>query len=288
LSGSGGSSGEAGAAGSAGNGGSASDAGAGGGAPITSACGELRGAAGDDELEVCIEPSSFTMGNSDAGVPEGYMPHSPAHEVTLSGYVLDAYEVTVARYRVCVTAGGCDEPGTNVGLGCTYTTDPDAREQHPVTCVSWDAAGAFCAWDGGRRLPTEAEWERAAGGTASTRYAWGDDFSCARAVSGGSSQCSDYAGQLPQAVGSRPLGVSVEGAFDLTGNAWEWVNDWYGSYPSGAVTDPAGPSTGSVRLLRGGNWQTVPALSATFMRRAEAPAAIGPTSFRCARDITTP
>jgi formylglycine-generating enzyme required for sulfatase activity len=291
-SGEGGASGSAGVGGGAGSGGAGGDAGAGGSAPISSACGELRGAAGEDVLEVCIEASSFTMGDSDAGVPAGYTAHGPAHQVTLStAYVLDAYEVTVARYRACVAAETCREPLTNVGQGCTYTTDPGSREQHPITCVSWDDAIAFCAWDGGRRLPTEAEWERAARGTDATRYAWGDDVSCSKAVFGGSSQqqqCPNHVGQTPKAVGSTPLGVSAEGAFDLTGNAWEWVNDWFGPYASDEVTDPTGPDTGSVRVLRGGNWQTATANAAGFMRRAETPAAIGPTSFRCARDATTP
>ena len=231
------------------------------------------------------------MGDSDASVPAGYTAHGPAHQVTLSAYVLDAYEVTVARYRACVAAEACAEPLANVGQGCTYTTDPGSREQHPITCVSWDDAIAFCAWDDGRRLPTEAEWERAARGTESTRFAWGDDVSCSKAVFGGSAQqqqCPNHVGQTPKPVGSTPLGVSADGAFDLTGNAWEWVNDWFGAYPSDEVTDPTGPNTGSVRVLRGGNWQTPTANSAAFMRRAETPASIGPTSFRCARDAAAP
>jgi formylglycine-generating enzyme required for sulfatase activity len=300
LAGAGGNAGGAGAAGeNAGAGGSSGaaaggSAGAGGAAasePTLSPCGELRGAAGADDLEVCIEASSFTMGDSDAGVPSGYTVHGPEHRVTLSAYVLDAYEVTVARYRACVAAGACAEPLAVVGQGCTYTTDPGTREQHPVTCVSWDDAIAFCDWDGGRRLPTEAEWERAARGTESTRFPWGDDVSCSKAVFGGNSQqqqCPNHVGQTPRAVGSTPLGVSGEGAFDLTGNAWEWVNDWFGPYSAEEVTDPTGPDTGSVRVLRGGNWQTATASSAAFMRRAEAPAAIAPTSFRCARSIAAP
>ena len=136
---------------------------------------------------------------------------------------------------------------------------PGSREQHPITCVSWDDAIAFCAWDGGRRLPSEAEWERAARGTASTRYAWGDDVSCSKAVFGGSSQqqqCPNHVGQTPKAVGSTPLGVSAEGAFDLTGNAWEWVADLYSEtyYLETPVDNPSGPATGEYHVLRGGSW----------------------------------
>lgn len=275
--------GAGGALASAGTGGAA---GAGGTAAVSASCGELRGVAGADDLEVCIEAGSFTMGDSDASVPASYVVHGPAHRVTLAAYALDAYEVTVARYRACVTAGSCAAPGT--GQGCTYTTDPGSREQFPITCVSWDDAVGFCTWDGGRRLPSEAEWERAARGTDSRRFAWGDDVSCSKAVFGSQQQCPQHEGQTPKAVGSTPLGASAEGAFDLTGNAWEWVNDWFGAYGSDEVTDPTGPSNGSLRILRGGNWQTTPAFAAAFMRRADPPAALSPTSFRCARTATPP
>src|SRR5690606_18830039 len=106
-------------------------------------------------------------------------------------------------------------------------------------------------------------------------------------VFGGASACQEQYGRLtvPQPVGSTPNGASPEGALDLTGNAWEWVADWFGAYTAAAVTDPTGPNAGSTRILRGGNWQTPPANARAFMRRSAVPAAGGPASFRCARSV---
>lgn len=251
--------------------------------PALSVCGELRPGTSDGVGELCIAPGTFTMGNSEAGVPSGYTAHGPAHAVTLAAFVLDTNEVTVARYRGCVSAGACTAPLTSAGRGCTYSATSGSADRLPVTCVSWDDAVTFCDWDEGRRLPTEAEWERAARGSAGNDYAWGNNVACTNAVFGGLVQCPQHGGLLPKPVGSTPLGASPEGALDLTGNAWEWVFDWFGPYDSTAANDPVGPDTGSARIQRGGNWQTAPPLATAFMRRAEAPAAIGPSSFRCAR-----
>jgi formylglycine-generating enzyme required for sulfatase activity len=253
--------------------------------PVVEVCGEAR--APDAELrdaEVCIPPGTFTMGSVSANVPSGYVSHGPAHSVTLSAYFLDAYEVTVARYRRCVEAGLCEAPSADLAQGCTYATPASDRELHPVTCVRWQDAQTFCLWDEGRRLPTEAEWERAAVGPQGFVYAWGDDFGCTRAVIASTSQCTEHAGTGPQQVGSLAFGQSAEHAFDLTGNAWEWVADWFGPYGALSVTDPTGPSSGAARIWRGGNWQSAPAAAFSYQRRAEAPGAIAPTSFRCARD----
>jgi formylglycine-generating enzyme required for sulfatase activity len=252
--------------------------------PEVAACGEAR--APDALLrnaEVCIAPGTFTMGSVSGNVPAGYVSHGPAHSVTLSAYFLDAYEVTVARYRLCVEAGACEAPSADLTQGCTYAELASDRERHPVTCVSWQDAQSFCQWDGGRRLPTEAEWERAAVGPEGFVYPWGDDFGCTRAVVASTSQCSEHAGSAPKEVGSLAFGQSAEHAFDLTGNAWEWVADWFGPYNALSVTDPTGPGGGNSRIWRGGNWQSPPASAFSYLRRAEAPAVIAPTSFRCAR-----
>ncbi|HKO94470.1 MAG TPA: SUMF1/EgtB/PvdO family nonheme iron enzyme [Polyangiaceae bacterium] len=235
------------------------------------------------DTEVCVPAGNFSMGSGDAIKP-GYLAHGPPHSVTLSAYFLDAYEVTVARFRRCVEAGACTAAGVNATLGCTYTLQPGAHELHPVTCVPWQSARDFCTWDGGRRLPTEAEWERAARNDAASKYPWGDTFACDQAVLAGAGQCAAYAGTLPQPVGSAAAGISRDGAFDLVGNTAEWVADWFGGYSAAAATDPTGPSTGSARIQRGGGWLTLSADATGFARRAEAPAASGSFSFRCARD----
>jgi sulfatase modifying factor 1 len=265
-------------AGSGGSGGASSE-------PVVSPCGELRPGTGGDDAEVCLPAGMFTMGSTEASVPSGYTVHGPAHTVTLPAFVLDANEVTVARYRGCVSAGSCTAPRSSADQGCTYSAASGSADRFPVTCVSWDDAVLFCAWDGGRRLPTEAEWERAARGTVGRTYAWGDEVACTNAVFGGLVQCPQHGGSLPKPVGSTPLGASPEGVLDLTGNAWEWVHDWFGPYASEAADNPTGPNQGSTRIQRGGNWQTPPANATAFMRRAEAPAAIGPSSFRCARSV---
>jgi sulfatase modifying factor 1 len=254
--------------------------------PDPSACGELRPGTSADDGETCVEAGAFTMGNSEVSTPNGYAAHGPEHSVTLAAFILDAKEVTVARYRACVVAGDCTPPSTSA-QGCTYTAAAGDQDRLPVTCVSWNYAVTFCNWDGGRRLPTEAEWERAARGPTGTTYAWGDDVSCLNAVWGGNVQCPEHGGPLPKPVGSAPRGAAREGAFDLTGNAWEWVADWFGAYPSTPVTDPTGPNNGATRVLRGGNWQTPPGQSAAFMRLVADPDVIGPTpfSFRCARSV---
>jgi formylglycine-generating enzyme required for sulfatase activity len=108
-------------------------------------------------------------------------------------------------------------------------------------------------------------------------------------VFGGSNDCdTQHQGTLPKVVGSAPRGVSAEGAMDLTGNAWEWVADWFGPYANAAADNPTGPVSGSLRVQRGGNWQTPPRDSAAYMRRAVDPAANtppAPWTFRCARSV---
>jgi formylglycine-generating enzyme required for sulfatase activity len=243
-------------------------------------CGALRaGDAPSFDRELCFEPSSFTMGSRAPNLGSVFADHTPPHPVTLQPFVLDAYEVSVGRYRGCVEAGSCSAPAA--GAGCSFAgSDPTL----PITCVTWEEAKQFCAWDGARRLPTEAEWERAARGSSSSDYPWGARFDCAHAVLGGVSICPEYAGELPQAVGNRAAGASPEGALDLAGNVAEWVADWLGSYPSGAVSDPLGPSGGSQRVVRGGGWRSAPDHGMGYVRTGAAAEARGPWGFRCARD----
>ncbi|HVZ34038.1 MAG TPA: formylglycine-generating enzyme family protein, partial [Polyangiaceae bacterium] len=177
----------------------------------STACGNPRANTAElEDGEACIEAGTFSMGST-ANVSTGYAAHGPVHMVTLSPFFLDVYEVTVARYRQCVEADACTAPSTVATQGCTYTSDAGAQELYPVTCVPWQSAADFCAWDQ-RRLPTEAEWEGAArhgGGT----YPWGNSFVCNLAVVGGggaSPQCPTNAGQLPKPVGSAK-GKSPEG-----------------------------------------------------------------------------
>jgi iron(II)-dependent oxidoreductase len=204
---------------------------------------------------------------------------SPPHEVTVSPFLIDATEVTQDAYRACVTAGVCSTPGR--GGFCNW--EVDGRGQHPVNCVDWGQATTYCAW-ARRRLPTEAEWQKAARGTDGRRAPWGNaPATCDVAVMAEGGDGCGTGGTLP--VGSKPKGASPYGAQDMVGNVWEWVADWYGPYSAEAATDPKGPAQGSNRVDCGGGWRDLPARS-----RASARYAFGPSmrthvlGFRCAHD----
>jgi TolB protein len=181
------------------------------------------------------------------------------HTVTLDSFWIDRTEVTNTYYSRCVAAGACSAPTTCSWGEPTYE-DP-AKADHPVICVSWQAARTYCQWAGGR-LPTEAEWEYAARGPDSTTYPWGDQFDGTRLNSCDvncphedlrSTDYDDGYGQTAP-VASYPGGASWCGALDLAGNAWEWVADWHDAYPLTRQTNPTGPETGTERPIRGGSW----------------------------------
>jgi formylglycine-generating enzyme required for sulfatase activity len=246
----------------------------------TSACGPLRsGDAPRYDRELCFAPSRFTMGSSASNLGGLFADHTPPHPVALRGFVLDAYEVTVGRYRLCVEAGACAAPPP--ATGCNYQSGHGSQ---PITCVSWEEAKKFCAWDGARRLPSEAQWERAARGPSISDYPWGQRFDCRHAVLGGANGCPEHAGELPKPVGPTPEGASPEGAFDLAGNVAEWVADWVASYPSSEVTDPAGAPAGSQRVVRGGAWRSLPEHGMGYVRFTATPDSRGPWGMRCARE----
>ena len=199
-----------------------------------------------DEMEMVYVPEGeFTMGSPDS---EGDGDEHPQHTVSLGAFWIDRYEVTNDQFRQCVEAGACVPPTTCDSGEPTY--GEAEKRDHPVVCVNWHDAEAYCRWTGAR-LPTEAEWEKAARGTDGRRYPWGDEWDVGRCntAEGGKG------GTMP--VGSHsPTGDSPYGCADMAGNVWEWVADWYdGDYYSRSPdSNPPGPNLGDYRVVRGGSW----------------------------------
>ena len=177
------------------------------------------------------------------GRENGQNNEKPVHEVTLAAYWIDQTEVTNGMYAKCVQSGGCQSPVDKSSRTRNSYYGNVTYADYPVINVDWKQAKAYCEWAGGR-LPSEAEWEKAARGTDGRTYPWGEGIDGTRA---------NYDGNIGDTtrVGSYPTGASPYGALDMAGNAWEWVNDWYGPYIAGSVT---GPFQGDVRVLRGGSW----------------------------------
>jgi formylglycine-generating enzyme required for sulfatase activity len=223
---------------------------------------------------VLIPAGEFLMGAED-GLPDA----RPMHRTYLSSYWIDQHEVTNERYRACVLSGVCSPPKDSQAF-----EDP-RRAQHPVANLTWSQARTFCQW-AGRRLPTEAEWEKAARGTDGRRYPWGNSVEAVKGRLKGGDVKAGGNGIVP--VGSQLETASPYGVFDLVGNVWEWVKDWYAEdfYAIAPSRDPQGPLRGSFRVLRGGDWsESVLELRASY-RGWDEMTYWGPTlGFRCADDV---
>lgn len=202
----------------------------------------------DGATLVYVPAGEFSMGSENGDANE-----KPVHTVYLDAFWIDQTVVTNNQYAACVAVGKCDAPFRT----SSYTHDSyygnSEFDNFPVIYVNWDDAKTYCEW-AGRRLPTEAEWEKAARGTDGRTYPWGEDISCDKAnYYDGSKYCVGDT----SAVRSYESSKSPYGAYDMAGNIWEWVNDWYGStyYKSlPSFSNPLGPDMGQYRVLRGGSW----------------------------------
>jgi len=248
-----------------------------------------------------IPAGEFTMGTDE---PQANADQRPAHKVYLDAFYMDKTEVTNAQFEEFILAGGYKtrKYWTKAGWefiqkerffyssprretyriqtplafgGNTVSTAPD----HPVIGVSWYEAAAYATW-AGKRLPTEAEWEKAARGTKERTYPWGNkmDFSKLRYFPHQ---------EKVKPVGSFPKGASPYGVLDLAGSVWEWCADWYdeNSYPQSQKKNPQGPATGDAKVLRGGGWDSIRLQLRCTHRYAEKPTHRAYTiGFRCVTD----
>jgi len=253
---------------------------------------DLLGQVGDPRLEednwITIPAGTFHMGaqkRSEKGRnydPEAFDDESPVHEVTLRSFRIGRFPVTVQEFGAFIKDGGYEARRYwKEGYGKFKEPDDwERRKQYPnrpVVGVSWFEAAAYCSWKGGR-LPTEADWERAARGPEGSRYPWGNKapLDASRANYGG-------AVGPPMPVGLYPKGNTSEGLCDMLGNAWEWCGDWYGSYETGRQENPTGPKDGQRKVVRGGSRGVYPGFARVSSRVRYGPSVrdyyIG---FRCA------
>jgi len=213
----------------------------------------------DGMVGVFVPEGDYEMGSNTGDNNE-----RPAHIVYLDGFYIDRTEVTNGMYRQCVQAGACSLPQYNGSYSRESYFGNSQYWDYPVISVTWQQAGDYCTW-AGRRLPTEAEWEKAARGTSGRIYPWKDEFKCDNGnfddetqqdmyVVPGGPDCDGYADTAP--VGSYPSGASPYGALDMAGNISEWVADWFSAdyYSQSPRDNPAGPASGNYRVLRGGSW----------------------------------
>jgi serine/threonine-protein kinase len=201
---------------------------------------------GKDGMTLLYVPAGeFTMGSETGDGDE-----KPLHTVMLDAFWIDQTEVTNAMYAQCVSdRGACNEPADKGSDARSSYYGNSEFDDYPVIHVYWNDAKTYCEW-AGRRLPTEAEWEKAARGDTAFTYPWGNveprnDLLNFNNAEGDTTE-----------VGVYPKGASPYGALDMAGNVWEWVADWYDNtyYASSPEVNPSGPSSGEFRVLRGGSW----------------------------------
>lgn len=250
---------------------------------------------------VRVPAGEFMMGDN-AGDEDA----RPAHRVTLTAYDIGAYEVTNDEYARFVRATSHRAPGLHAlpsavtadraeafrrlaaRFAWTGQTPPAGMEKHPVVLVTFEDATEYAAWlsrETGAlyRLPTEAEWERAARLGARGKRPWGDDIDPSRANYLVRAEDKETSSTRP--VGSYP--PTPGGLYDIIGNAWEWVSDYYAPYPNEGVNNPGGPASGALRIVRGGAWLDHEVALLVLSHRHEAPADIYSYSigFRLVREV---
>jgi formylglycine-generating enzyme required for sulfatase activity len=232
---------------------------------------------GDAPNEMVLVPAGeFTRGTNHRFPDEG-----PEQKITLPAFLIDRYEVTNLQYKKFIDATGRHSPDH-----FRNRTYPPGKADHPVTFVSWDDAVAYCAW-AGKRLPTDQEWEKAARGTDGREYPWGNEFSTEDAnMPLRWQELKQFGDTTP--VGAFEKGVSPYGAYDMSGNVWEWTASWYEAYPGN--TTPSEAYGHRYKTLKGGSWYdcsiykcgiSAPVYNRSFFAARTKNDTFG---FRCAKD----
>ena len=214
----------------------------------------------------------------------------PDRLIFLDSYWIDIHEVTNEKYLKFVLATGhrfaldetCETDKCREGNLWQGASFPPRINRQPVTQVSWYDADAYCRWRG-KRLPSEAEWEKAARGPSGNLYPWGSGSPKKRATYG-----RKWRGVFTMTdVGTYSHGASLYGLYDMAGNVWEWVDDWYDLkyYNWGRKKNPRGPAEGEFKVVRGGSWVNHPdTLRSSFRRWSQPEVRFNDTGFRCAKD----
>ncbi len=242
--------------------------------------GDTRERPTDGMVMVYVPGGTFMMGSDPTVDEDAGNDEQPQHPVTLDSFWIDRTEVTNAQFALFATTTGYTTTAEIEGGGYAYNSNDgweyteganwqhpqgpesnlNALQEHPVVQISWYDAQAYCEWAGGQ-LPTEAQWEYAARGTEGNLYPWGDIFAGTKANFCDTNCPFDHRDatvndgyETTAPVGRFPEGHSWVGALDMAGNVWEWVADWYGDYSSAAISEPTGPASGDVKVLRGGSW----------------------------------
>jgi formylglycine-generating enzyme required for sulfatase activity len=211
---------------------------------------------------VQVPEGEFTMGfvieNDESW---GDVDEEPVHKVFLDTFWIDAYEASAEEFSEFLNANLEDatrffEPGPAVTIVFEEGKyrPREGLENYPANRISWYGASSYCNWKG-KRLPTEAEWEKAARGTDERIFPWGNEFPTNERVTF-RRKFSEYKFKAMEKVDALPLGKSPYGAHHMAGNVWEWVADWYSGdyYSTSPERNPQGPDEGDSKVLRGGNW----------------------------------
>lgn len=246
-----------------------------------------------DQAELIRIPAGeFIMGVNAEDDPLFWGAEGPAHLVTVDEYWIYRTEVTNGMYQRCVADKQCPRPGKSESSIATEYYGNAKYEDYPVVYVSYVHAASYCIWAGGK-LPTEAQWEKAARGEDGRLYPWGNQTNtneranlcgseCTRGGEQQSGHSDSYPGPAP--VGSFPNGASPYGLLDMAGNVWEWVFDYFNPqyYDSSVYDNPLGPASGTRRGIRGGGWNNPHSGVRTVARTSLGPdLTMDTVGFRC-------